>query len=536
MSTAMTEIDETTATDTDLLRHFATTRDEAAFAALVRRHGRLVWGVCRRRLARREDAEDAFQAAFLILALKADSIRTPEALPGWLHRTAHRAALRVASASPVDASHDVPTEGLDAFAEVARREAATAIDEELVRLPDRYRNAVVLFHLEGLDRRDVAARLGVSEPTVKGLLTRGRALLRTRLARRGIALPLLLPLAIEPVPAQTVATTCRLALSLTKAGLTPLDLVSVPAKGIRSMSALISIKMAAAALVGAACLTLFLVTRGDANTSQNGEGAPTLNTAFAPIDEPPSVTTPTAALPAATPDTNDEPQYLDPNRIQSSSTPPELITTSTAEQHIRESLDDETGFEFINTPLQDVLQFLGDVHEINIITEEKNLAEAGVSPEETTIELVLEDITLRSGLNILLNDLGLTYVVEDDVLKITTNEAAEKRVSTQAYDVASLTRDDASAEEVAKAVETLLRPEQFPPVLDEEGWAPPLARIVPFRDRLLVRASATDHKRIEDILQLMWRSGSRESVEETQREAPSTTKKDRHQSLSSRKR
>ncbi|HEX6983839.1 MAG TPA: sigma-70 family RNA polymerase sigma factor, partial [Planctomycetaceae bacterium] len=153
--------------DAVLLGRFAARRDEAAFAELVRRHGPVVWGVCRRRLARREDAEDAFQATFLILAVKAGSIRRPAALAGWLHRTASRAAARVASVAPGEANVEAEAGGLDAFAELARREATAAVDEELVRLPGRYRDPIVLFHLEGLDRRQVADRLGVSEPTVK---------------------------------------------------------------------------------------------------------------------------------------------------------------------------------------------------------------------------------------------------------------------------------------------------------------------------------------------------------------------------------
>ena len=104
--------------------------------------------------------------------MKARSIRQPEALAGWLHRTATRTALRLASSSSQEIGDDTPSAGLDAFAELARKESVAAVDEELVRLPRRYRDAVVLFHLEGLDRRQVAERLAISEATVSSMASR----------------------------------------------------------------------------------------------------------------------------------------------------------------------------------------------------------------------------------------------------------------------------------------------------------------------------------------------------------------------------
>ncbi|MGC1272093.1 MAG: sigma-70 family RNA polymerase sigma factor, partial [Planctomycetaceae bacterium] len=247
--------------DADLLNRFAAVRDETAFAELVRRHGRLVWGVCRRRLDSREDAEDAFQATFLILAVKAGTIRQPAALAGWLHRTATRTSLRIASSSSREIADEAASGGLDAFSELARRESIAAVDEELVRLPHRYRDAIVLFHLDGLDRRQVAERLGVSDVAVKSLLARGRSLLRSRLARRGVALPLLLPLAIEPVPAEAASSATRTAVSMARSGLSPFDLLSVTVKGLPPMLTWFTNKTAAAVLIGAACLSLFLVVR-----------------------------------------------------------------------------------------------------------------------------------------------------------------------------------------------------------------------------------------------------------------------------------
>ncbi len=519
MVSGTAELAVETATDDVLLRQFAKTRDEAAFTELVRRHGRLVWGVCRRRLARREDAEDAFQAAFLILAVKAHAIHSADALPGWLHRTACRAAIRVASASPVEATHDVPTDSLDAFAEVTRREAATAIDEELVRLPERYRNAVVLFHLEGLERRDVAERLGISEPTVKALLSRGRALLRTRLARRGLALPMVLPLVIDPVPAAAMDSTCKLALSLTRAGLTPLDLVTLPAKGLKPMTALLSNKAVAATLVGAACLTLFLATRGDANASGDGQShRSVITTVFDPSRnaEPSPVLLADAEQPATT---AEEPAPADvkkedapaAGRPQAPDSRPLRVLRNPSEARIRATLSEQTELSFPNTPLRDALQFLADIHEINLIIDDQALEEEGLTADDD-VDIVLSGITLGSALDLLLERYDLTYVIEDEVLKVTSQKRAEGKVSTQAYDVSSLVGTGGSAAEVAMVVERLI--EEAPPrrVPAKEGEAAelplPKPRVIPFQNRLLVKASAADLKRVEEILDLMWRDNS----------------------------
>jgi RNA polymerase sigma factor (sigma-70 family) len=417
MANGTAESSVETLSDAALLQRFAKHRDEAAFAELVSRHGRLVWGVCRRRLARREDAEDAFQAAFLILAVKAHAIRSAEALPGWLHRTACRAAIRVATASPVEAMHDVPTDGLDAFAEVTRREAATAIDEELVRLPERYRNAVVLFHLEGLERRDVATRLGMSEPAVKALLTRGRALLRTRLARRGLALPMLFPLVLDPVPASAAASTCKLALAFSRAGLRPLDLVNLPAKGLKPMSALLTNKTVAACAIGVACLTLFLATRGDANANSDGQNpSATINSAFDPADdvEATPVLLAEAELLA---NAAEEPKPAEAKKATAgepqASEPPQVISRLPKELKIREALlESDAEVSFPNTPLRDALQFLADLHNINIIIDEQALEDEGLTVDDN-VDIVLKDITLRSTLDILLSRYDLTNVLED---------------------------------------------------------------------------------------------------------------------------
>jgi RNA polymerase sigma factor (sigma-70 family) len=192
--------------DALLLEQFRLHRDETAFTTLVQRHGPLVLGVCRRMLRDAHEAEDAFQATFLVLARKAGAIRKPEALSSWLHGVAARVASRARSQgvqrrsreSQVMAmtrdngagTHDAfePATGLpEPPSESVQRELRSLLDEELARLPDKYRLPMVLCYLEGKSNEEAAAQLQWTKGTVSGRLARARDLLRGRLVRRGLA-------------------------------------------------------------------------------------------------------------------------------------------------------------------------------------------------------------------------------------------------------------------------------------------------------------------------------------------------------------
>ncbi|MFO0808930.1 MAG: RNA polymerase sigma factor [Gemmataceae bacterium] len=171
--------------DAALLARFAAWRDEAAFELLVFRHGPMVRGVCRRLLRHEQDAEDAFQATFLALARKAGSVRG--ALGGWLYRVACHAALkaraRSAKRQAATLIDDVAT--ADESADV--RELRTVLDEEVLRLPERFRLPVVLCYLQGRSNSEAAAEIGCPRGTVDSRLSEARRRLRGRLAKRGLA-------------------------------------------------------------------------------------------------------------------------------------------------------------------------------------------------------------------------------------------------------------------------------------------------------------------------------------------------------------
>jgi RNA polymerase sigma factor (sigma-70 family) len=212
--------------DAQLLERFAKDRDEAAFEVLVWRHGGLVLGVCRRVLRNPADVEDVFQATFLTLVRKAGSIRRSESLAGWLYRVAYRIALRLRATQDRRARHERP--GIEAVPTVMDKvpdaELWTALDDEVSRLPEKYRAAVVLCYLQGLTTHEAGRVLGCPQGTVLSRLAWARQRLRSRLVRRGLA-PVVALAALESAGASAappslvlVASVVPVALSVAAGG------------------------------------------------------------------------------------------------------------------------------------------------------------------------------------------------------------------------------------------------------------------------------------------------------------------------------
>jgi RNA polymerase sigma factor (sigma-70 family) len=178
--------------DRQLVGHFVTTKDEAAFAALLQRHGRLVLGVCRSVLHHEQDAEDAFQATFLVLARMAPSIRKRDALASWLYGVALRISMKARQAMKSRRRNErqggtrTPEQPVS---EAALRELQAVLFQAVGKLPEKYRAPFVLCCLEGKSRAEAAQELGWREGTVSSRIAKARALLESALARRGIALP-----------------------------------------------------------------------------------------------------------------------------------------------------------------------------------------------------------------------------------------------------------------------------------------------------------------------------------------------------------
>jgi RNA polymerase sigma factor (sigma-70 family) len=211
------------APDHELLERFAASQDGAAFALLLKRHGSMVLGVCRSVLHDHHDAEDAFQAAFLVLARKAGSIHRREAVSAWLYRVAYHLAVKARASAARRRSHEkraVVTPPGDPVPDVSLRELRGILNEELESLPEQYRAPLILCCLEEKSLEEAARVLGWTKGAVKGRLQRGRERLRQRLRRRGLEVTagLLAALATDSASAQVsaalAASTLRAALRI----------------------------------------------------------------------------------------------------------------------------------------------------------------------------------------------------------------------------------------------------------------------------------------------------------------------------------
>jgi len=181
--------------DAELLACFKAGGSTDAFTALMQRHGRMVWGICRHVLRHEQDAEDAFQATFLVLARKAGSIRKGTAVSSWLHSTAYHIATRARRNAAIRRKHErraaaMPKKETDS--DSSWREVLAILDEEVQRLPQKQRAAFVLCVQEGKSLAEAARQLGWKEGTLSGTLSRAREQLRLRLSRRGVALSAIL--------------------------------------------------------------------------------------------------------------------------------------------------------------------------------------------------------------------------------------------------------------------------------------------------------------------------------------------------------
>lgn len=235
--------------DRELLHRFARQHDEEAFARLMRRHRPLVQGVGLRVLGNWHDSEDVTQAVFLVLARKAASLRWHDSVACWLYRVAYHLALKAKAASERRQSKEHQAAGRaapDAFDGIRLSEARTLLDEELAALPERYRAPILLCCLEAITQEEAARQLSCSLATLKRRLTKGRELLRVRLARRGLTLSAVLtPALLAPEPGAAAAMTLS----------SPSAVAQTLAEGALRGMTVAKLKIAAALVLTASVLT-----------------------------------------------------------------------------------------------------------------------------------------------------------------------------------------------------------------------------------------------------------------------------------------
>jgi len=284
-------------TDRDLLARFVRARDHSAFAELVRRHGPVVLGVCRRVTGHPQDAEDAFQAVFLVLARKAASVGNPDLLGNWLYGVAVRVARKARRSAARRRAREVAVSPMPDPPDnrgptpPGSPELGPILDEELAALPAWYREAIVLCDLRGVSREEAAAALGIPEGTLSSRLANGRKKLAARLSKRGVALsaaalPAVVAEAQAVVPAELVTKTCGLVADWSAGGAVPGPLARLAEGGFAVRKTLVlGVAVSVVALAGA----VFAAGRGD----------------NPPAADPPKQ--PTAARPAAAPEQKQKP-------------------------------------------------------------------------------------------------------------------------------------------------------------------------------------------------------------------------------------
>jgi RNA polymerase sigma factor (sigma-70 family) len=400
-------------TDAQLLQRFLAQRDEAAFAALLRRHGPLVLGVCRRVLGNAADADDAFQATFLVLVRKAPTLRPHTPLGNWLYGVAYRTALKArakAARRRFKEQQVKPRQPPAAEPAAAWHDVRPLLDQELSRLPDKYRVPVVLCDLEGKTRKEAAGQLRLPEGTVSSRLATARRMLARRLTRRGVTLSggtLAVTLAesavvaVPPALADAAVRTATLFLGGPSLGTISANILLLTEEVMKSLL-LSKLKIASAVVLLAALLGvgagnwLYPASAGQVGPP-GGEGVAVARKAKA-------------------------------------GKPGDGV------KRAGKALQGTVDVNFDEVPLADVVNHLRELSQVNLILDRAVLKAAGID-FATPISLRLRKVPFKTVLKHVLAQSGLGYTFEDDILTITSAEAARDKMVRKVYPVADLVGD-----------------------------------------------------------------------------------------------
>jgi RNA polymerase sigma factor (sigma-70 family) len=447
--------------DADLLARFVARRDALAFGELVRRFGPLVFGVCRRVLKNDHDAEDAFQATFIALAVQAGRIGRGHALAGWLHTAAFRVALRAKSrrrfTAPADES--LPDSAPEPADDLADGEWRELLDDEVRRLPEKYRLPVVLCYLQGHSNSEAAAALGCPRGTVDSRLAWARERLRHRLTRRGVTVP-----ALWPAVGLSAAVAPHLGEAAVQSSLawitTPAGAVSGPAaalaQGVLHDMYLLKLKLLAALAVGVATLGTGLgvaaLAAGDDNQKPGSASAAGKPTPPAVVEKPPQ-------LPAGAGEGGpSQPPILaegGPGPVAgpgegtiAKPAPQVLFATlgSLKRRHdeIRQALSStiDPGVQLDGATLLSVLEFISDRTEVPIVIDETAFQREGVNPDigQQPVKLKFhKNMTTDQVLRGVLDCISSTYVIRSGrivILPVVTATSLQQLISLDAHDEA----------------------------------------------------------------------------------------------------
>ena len=484
------------------MRQFVATRDEAAFGELVRRYSPLVLGVCRRTLHCRHDAEEAFQATFLVLATKAARVRVERSLGPWLYGVAYRVARRAAQKRARRREAALPDDvamSEDALQNVAECHWRRILDDELNLLPEKFRSVVVLHYLLGKTNNEVAAELGLSVRTVEGRQRRGKELLKRRLLLRQVSLPLALaasatmqavdgaaaPLLIEETIQASLdfingnsqacsAPAVRLAQSEVAAMTSAMAPVSATLVTLLALGAAMTVAGGDAPAQGGGPLPLSAAVRlaveaGGAEAADSLRVEPAAFLSEGNATETKTTDSVEGTPPEASPFAMSAEMRAE-SQSENAQQPPisgagDLYQRSEMEQRIVAALESPIRgpLDFIATPLNQITAVLSEQYDVPIMFDTSALDIIAVSPE-TEVDIEIGHlIPLRSALHLMLSSVeDLTFVVRDDVLLITTEEAASSTLETHVYNIDELNLEPIVAlEELAELIPGTVQPESW---------------------------------------------------------------------------
>jgi RNA polymerase sigma factor (sigma-70 family) len=399
--------------DADLLARFVARRDEAAFELLVWRHGAMVLNLCRRMLRHEPDAEDAFQATFLALAREAHRISDRDALGGWLYRVAFRIAVKSRATTRRMVPGSVPDRsGPDSTRSLETAELHAILDEEVQRLPAKYRLPFVLCCLAGRSNSEAAREIGCPRGTVDSRLSWAKQRLRLRLIKRGFA-PTATVIALESlvasdaaatVPAAFIRETVRLSINFLggTAGILPAP--AALARGVIQTMFLDRIKQTAFAVVAIAAFA----------------GSAGLLTVYVQADDKPVPAKPQPPVPGQKPD---KPAPTPPTKPAPAPKPAAPLETSETNQKLWKSFDQVIDIvQPIDASLKDVLEFFSDRFDLKILVDITAFALCDPpvpEVENTRVKLPkLPSVELRTTLELVLEPIGAKAIIKRGLVYI----------------------------------------------------------------------------------------------------------------------
>ena len=545
MTTSHNNTKTTERPDRELLASYVGEADQQAFALLVRRYAGLVMGVCRRSSRDSHHAEDAFQATFMVFAKNARKVRDPDALSSWLHGVAYRTSLRLNRKTTRQLSGNLNEEQMvvsdDPFEKLTSKFANQKTDEELHRLPEQLRTPMILRYLSGKNNAEIADHLGLSVSAVEGRLKRAKSKLRARLMRHGISVgTVVAALAVTreseaAIPESLIESTIENSLSFHSSSGTALEpateqVAKLASEEAIAMSILSSSKLTVFACSAAIVMTgIGLTPVITAANGAGGNGSATHTTTNSAADSTVETVIQVAAADdpfgaessnnsgASSADSNpfdfdDHHAPSDSNPFVASSNTTKRATKSTkpapateeirffdvkkrsaAELTIARTLNASTTINLYDQSVAGLVSEFADLHkDVQFLIDQKALASAGIDPGTTTVtDAELSNLPLRDALDLVLDELDLTWLPKNNVLLITSNERAENTLENRIYPVQSDLLTPA-----ANLIETITS-HTAPDSWSEVGGPGSISQV---GDSLVIRQTYRVHEEISDLL------------------------------------